>query len=346
MEVAIRGTTVTVIGNNVIGFEQNNLVNNIVGTVDTEAGWEFSLKVYMTKTMQYNQIPLTRDNNIIFTKLTADMIPVGGKYVGQFEMTKGQQLAQTEKFEFWVENSINLNEVWTPIPTTFTELATNTRILQQHPPIPGDKGYWMLWDLETSEYKTSVYPLPSNTDSGLVTSFNGRTGAVTSQAGDYTPEMVGSISSNGGTVNGNLVFEGENKITIAIEPQEDNDVVNKQYVDSNIEKIDKTNIIESLPEQIMVQLVNVNRTETTNTAEIQIATKQEDGTYSTSVQHGVLTLIGAGQGIDGKQGAGLMILADKNKLDGIPAPTIEDNGKILVVENGRYSLKNLNEIQG
>ena len=40
-------------------------------------------------------------------------------------------------------------------------------------------------------------------------------------------------------------------------------------------------------------------------------------------QHGVLTLIPAGQGPDGKQGAGLMSLADKQKLDAIDLDEIE-----------------------
>ena len=104
--------------------------------------------------------------------------------------------------------------------------------------------------------------------------------------------------------------------------------------------------INSLPSQMFVDLVNVQRTATTNTAEIQIATKQENGTYSTAVQHGVLTLIGAGQGADGVNGAGLMIASDKAKLDGIPTPTTDDNGKVLCVENGAYVLKTLAELQG
>lgn len=104
--------------------------------------------------------------------------------------------------------------------------------------------------------------------------------------------------------------------------------------------------ITSLPNQFLVDIVNVQRTATTNTAEIQISTKQEDGSYSTAVQHGVLTLIGAGQGVDGVNGAGLMVASDKTKLDGIPTPTASDNGKILTVENGTYVLKTLEEIQG
>lgn len=167
MEIALRGTEVTIIGDNTIGFEGNNLVNSITGNVDTESGWGFNLKVFMVKTQQYNVIPMIRDNNIIYVTLTSDMMPVGGKYIGQFEMTNGGLLMQSDQFEFWVNNSINVNAVWTPIPATFTQLAENVRIMQQHPPIPSSTGFWMIWDLTDNEYKESIYPLPPVTGSIL-----------------------------------------------------------------------------------------------------------------------------------------------------------------------------------
>lgn len=89
-------------------------------------------------------------------------------------------------------------------------------------------------------------------------------------------------------------------------------------------------IINSMPDEILSEIVNVQRTETTNTAEIRIFTKQEDGTYSPNVQHGVLTLIPAGQGPDGVSGAGLMTLADKQKLDAIDEEVISSLVESLV----------------
>lgn len=89
-------------------------------------------------------------------------------------------------------------------------------------------------------------------------------------------------------------------------------------------------VIDSMPDEILSEIVNVQRTETTNTAEIRIFTKQEDGTYSPNVQHGVLTLIGAGYGADGKSAAGLMTLADKQKLDSIDPEKIESISESLV----------------
>lgn len=75
--------------------------------------------------------------------------------------------------------------------------------------------------------------------------------------------------------------------------------------------------IDSMPDEILSDIVNVKRTETTNTAEIRIFTKQDDGTYSPDVKHGVLTLIPAGSGPDGVNGAGLMSYQDKQSLDSV-----------------------------
>ena len=94
-------------------------------------------------------------------------------------------------------------------------------------------------------------------------------------------------------------------------------------------------VINSLPDQFMTDIVNVQRTATTNTAEIRIFTKQDDGTYSPDVQHGVLTLIPAGQGVDGVNGAGLMTAADETKLDSLenytlPSATTDTLGGVKV----------------
>ena len=100
-------------------------------------------------------------------------------------------------------------------------------------------------------------------------------------------------------------------------------------------------VIDSLPDQILTDIVNVARTATTNTAEIRIFTKQEDGTYSPDVQHGVITLIGAGQGPDGVNGAGLMTAADKTKLDGIDTSKLVTTDDTVILDGGNAS-ENIN----
>ena len=86
-------------------------------------------------------------------------------------------------------------------------------------------------------------------------------------------------------------------------------------------------ILDSLPKQVLVDLVNVSRSSTTNTAEIQIATKQSDGTFTTSEKHGVLTLVGADM-----LNAGLMTASDKNKLDGIQINAEKNKINMIMVD--------------
>lgn len=197
MQLTITGTQVNIIGSNIVGFAQNNLVNTISATVDTPSEYtNIALKIYMNEPEQYNAIPFIREGDIIYTVLTSDMIPVGGRYTGQFEMSYGMMLFQTELFDFWVENSVNLNKAYTPIPSTFTQLATNVAIMQQHPPYPGDAGFWMIWNLAEGEYQQSNLPLPPVTKGD--TGPQGVPGqAATIQIGSVTNGDTVSVTNSG-----------------------------------------------------------------------------------------------------------------------------------------------------
>ena len=65
-----------------------------------------------------------------------------------------------------------------------------------------------------------------------VTSFNGRTGAVKPQAGDYTAEQVGALPISGGTMTGQLNMGGKLLRGVA-NPAQGQDAVNKQYANDN-----------------------------------------------------------------------------------------------------------------
>lgn len=150
---------------------------------------------------------------------------------------------------------------------------------------------------------------------------------------------------SGSTFEGSLNM-GNNQIKGMANATEDTDGVTKGQMDAAISSAVPTAMLNSLPNQFMEGIYNVTRTATTNTAEIRLYKKQSDGTYSSSEEHGVITLIAAGHGPDDIDGAGLMTYADKQKLDAIPAPSAANNGKILVVENGAYTFKTLAELQG
>ena len=65
-----------------------------------------------------------------------------------------------------------------------------------------------------------------------VSSFNGRTGAVNPQEGDYTAEQVGALALTGGTLTGALVLNAE--------PTANMQASTKQYVDTQIQNLTQT----------------------------------------------------------------------------------------------------------
>ena len=88
-----------------------------------------------------------------------------------------------------------------------------------------DGGFYVNDDEFEVNYSTNSISLTGQGGGGAsgVSSFNGRTGAVVPQDGDYTAEQVGAVSLSGGTMTGNLILNGD--------PTNNLQAVTKQYVD-------------------------------------------------------------------------------------------------------------------
>lgn len=158
-------------------------------------------------------------------------------------------------------------------------------------------------------------------DDGLFVDMSGLTGEMQSVAEEVANEAINEFAnkvSDDGTVN-------TIKELVDYVAQHGPEAAGMTADIAGLQKV-----IGSLPDEFMSEITAVERTETMNVAQIRLSVKQPDGTYSTSDRHGVLTLIGAGQGVDGKQGAGLMTLADKQKLDSIDPEVIDALSAALV----------------
>lgn len=127
MNIEIQGTKVIITGDRVIGFQLNNLVNRFEATTDKSEEWEYTLYVYMIKPEKYNTINLNRIENQIYVDLTCDMMPFDGRYEMQFVANKPDtgEIFRTEKFQVWVENSINPSSQWEPVPSEFYQIEEN-----------------------------------------------------------------------------------------------------------------------------------------------------------------------------------------------------------------------------
>lgn len=123
-------------------------------------------------------------------------------------------------------------------------------------------------------------------------------------------EVLPYLPEDGGTLTGPLNM-GNNKITMGATPTETTDVTNKGYVDG---------VVKVVSDEVDGILA---------------------GTTPVAIPAATETHIG---GI--KPGAGTAVSGDGTLTIIVPVPTVEDNGKILVAENGTYVLKTLAEIQG
>lgn len=135
MQITITGTKVAITGDKIIGFQLNNLVNRFEATTDKDDTWQYTLYVYMIKPEKYNVINLNRqqDTNIIYVDLTADMMPFDGRYEMQFVANQYDtgEVFRTEKFQVWVENSIDPSKEWDPIPSEFYQIEENIQKIYQ-----------------------------------------------------------------------------------------------------------------------------------------------------------------------------------------------------------------------
>lgn len=84
-------------------------------------------------------------------------------------------------------------------------------------------GGWYIDENTLSFDENKVLSVIGGGGAAGVASFNGRTGAVVPQDGDYTAEQVGAVSLSGGTMTGNLILNGD--------PTNNLQAATKQYVD-------------------------------------------------------------------------------------------------------------------
>lgn len=127
MEIQIQGTEVIITGDRIIGFQLNNLVNRFEATTDKDETWDYTLAVYMFTSKKYNVINLNRHEQTLYVDLTSDMLSANGRYEMQFVANRWDtgEVFRTEKFQVWVEDSIDPSRQYDEIPSEFYQIEEN-----------------------------------------------------------------------------------------------------------------------------------------------------------------------------------------------------------------------------
>ena len=165
MNITLSGTKVTV-DNRTLAFAKNNLVNEIVVTVDTSEDWTYRIDVKYAKQNcagedLYNIINLNRTGDICSVLLQNTMLPFSGKYTMQLRGKNGQQEYRSEIFDVWVKYSIDPTKLYEPVPSEFYQIEGNIIEINNNPPYPDPSGYWMIWNPDTHKYELSTIPVPT-----------------------------------------------------------------------------------------------------------------------------------------------------------------------------------------
>lgn len=123
MVITISGTQVQIIGDLEIMFQHDNLVHTLAAVTDKDKSWEYNIDIEIPSEKRYNSIIMTRNANMLSVDLTRQMLPYDGRYVFQFRGTnKNGAVYHTDKFNLWIKDSIDLNNAYNPMPSSFYQL--------------------------------------------------------------------------------------------------------------------------------------------------------------------------------------------------------------------------------
>lgn len=149
-----------------LGFEGDN--GATVLEVSTDLTEEWDLKVDVEKDGGKNIIQLTRNGTVYRALLTASMLADDGTYAMQVRGTLGDYVRHSNLFYATVFRSINAVDSFPPpLPSEFEQMEDRLTGINDNPPMPGENGYWMIWNPNKKEYEESDIPLPAGGSGGV-----------------------------------------------------------------------------------------------------------------------------------------------------------------------------------
>lgn len=142
----------------ILGRQYDNLAHQIVVVGSLPEGYTWDMLVECRG--NYNVIPLTVNDTGASATLTADQLALTGYYDFQLRGTQDSVIHHTNSTQVFIPDTIVGPGTWPVLPTEFSEAEAAIKELNAHPPVPGENGYWMLWDLDTHSYVQSQLVVP------------------------------------------------------------------------------------------------------------------------------------------------------------------------------------------
>ena len=91
--------------------------------------------------------------------LTKDNLSISGNYRLQLRASLLEDPSvtrHTNTVQAYVPASLTGAGEWPKVPTEFTQIEQRLMSINSNPPVPGENGYWMLWNPTTNRYEEST----------------------------------------------------------------------------------------------------------------------------------------------------------------------------------------------
>lgn len=174
----------------VVGRQYDNLSHSLVVDGELPSGYTWDMLVEAKG--KYNIIPLSATATGATASLTADQLAFGNTYYAfQLRGTSGEVIHHTNAVQVYVPDTIVGPGTWPVLPTEFSQAEANIKELNAHPPVPGENGYWLLWDLDTHGYVQSQLVVPGlHIEIGKTTTGEPGTPASVTNSGTNTAPVL------------------------------------------------------------------------------------------------------------------------------------------------------------
>lgn len=166
-----------------LGYQYDNLTRELAVQGDLPEGWTWDILV--SASGNSDTWPLTLGDGRASITLTDDNLSVCGEYYLQLRGTNGDQVRHTNVITAYNSRSLSGAGQWPTLPTEWIQAEKDIKELYAHPPVPGEDGYWQLWDLSTHSYQASQLVVPGlSVQAGTVTTLAPDAPATVEVVGD------------------------------------------------------------------------------------------------------------------------------------------------------------------
>ena len=123
-----------------------------------EPGLEYKLDLQRTDGTK-NVLDLVNVNGTLLLTLDGSVHIPQGRYFAQLR-TVGDVVKHSNKTSLTIRDAINAHDAFGQVlPTELAQLEQRLTAAASHPPMPGEDGFWLLWDGNAGEYIPSDVPV-------------------------------------------------------------------------------------------------------------------------------------------------------------------------------------------